>query len=310
MELRQLRYFVTLADELHFVRAAARAHIVQSDLSQQLQRLERELGVRLIDRDTHHVKLTRAGQAFLVEARQIIAHVDRAAEAAKGRTRTTSTLLVGVGDPSYDTMPQILCRTQDRRPDLAIHQVEVGVPQQLEMLQDARLDVGFGRAARIPDSVAAELVRLDPLGVLVPEDHMLTALPSVPLSTLAEEWLLLADEERAPEFNEFTRELCRSVGFIPVYYRGSVGSVRGAHDLVAQGRCLFCVPSSCAHAPPGVIWKLLTEPEAWYPWSLMWRAGDRTHGVRAIVAAARSLSAEMEWLEPGQRYDPRGTLPQ
>ena len=309
MELRQLRYFVTLADELHFGRAAARAHIVQSALSQQLKRLERELGVRLIDRDTHHVKLTQAGQAFLVEARQIIAHVDRAAEAAKGRTRTASTLLVGVGDPSYDTMPQILRRAQDRRPDLVIHQVEVGVPQQVVMLRDARLDVGFGRAAQLPNSVAAELVRLDPLGVLLPADHKLTALPSVPLPTLAEEPLLLADDERAPEFNEFNRELCRSAGFIPAYYRGSVGSLRSASDLVAQGRCLFCVPSS-ADVPPGVVWKPLTEPKAWYPWSLMWRAGDRTRGVRAIVAAARSLSAELEWLEPGQRYDPRGTLPQ
>lgn len=310
MELRQLRYFVTLADELHFGRAAARAHIVQSALSQQLKRLERELGVRLIDRDTHHVKLTQAGQAFLVEVRQIIAHVDRAAEAAQGKTRTVSTLLVGVGDSSYDTMPQILRRAQDSRPDLAIHRVEVGVPQQVEMLRDARLDVGFGRAARLPTSLAAELVRLDPLGILLPADHMLTALPSVPLPTLAEERLLLADDERAPEFNEFIRELCRSAGFIPVYYRGSVGSVRGAHDLVAQGRCLFCVPSSCTDSPPGVVWKPLTEPKAWYPWSLMWRAGDHTEGLRALVAAARSLSSKLEWLEPGQGYDPRGTLPQ
>ena len=83
MELRQLRYFVTLAEELHFGRAAAREHIVQSALSQQLQRLERELGVRLLDRSTHHVALTAAGAAFLVEARQIIAHVDRAARVAR-----------------------------------------------------------------------------------------------------------------------------------------------------------------------------------------------------------------------------------
>lgn len=310
MELRQLHYFVTLADELHFGRAAAKEHIVQSALSQQLQRLERELGVRLVDRDTHHVKLTQAGQAFLVEARQIIAHVALAAEVAKGRTGTASALRVGVGDPSYDTMPQILRQAHDRRPDVVFHQVEAGVPQQVEMLQDARLDIGFGRAARLPSSLAAELVRLDPLGVLLPEGHMLAALPSVPLSTLAGERLLLADEERAPEFNDFIRELCRSSGFIPFYHRGSIGSVRGAHDLIAQGRCLFCVPSSCAYAPPGVMWKLLTEPLAWYPWSLMWRAGDGTHGVRAIVTAARNLSAEMEWLEPGQRYDPRGTLPQ
>jgi DNA-binding transcriptional LysR family regulator len=72
VELRQLRYFVTLAEELHFGRAAEREHIVQSALSQQLQRLERELGVRLLERNTHHVGLTAAGAIFLVEARQIL----------------------------------------------------------------------------------------------------------------------------------------------------------------------------------------------------------------------------------------------
>lgn len=81
MELRQLRYFVVLAEELHFGRAAAREHIVQSALSQQVQRLERELGVRLLERSTHHVALTAAGAAFLAEAQQILTHVDRAASA-------------------------------------------------------------------------------------------------------------------------------------------------------------------------------------------------------------------------------------
>ena len=83
MELPQLRYFVTLAEELHFGRAAPREHMVQSALSQQLQRLERELGVLLLDRTTHHVELTPAGSAFLIEARQILAQVDRAALAAR-----------------------------------------------------------------------------------------------------------------------------------------------------------------------------------------------------------------------------------
>ena len=83
VELRQLRYFVTLAEELHFGRAAEREHIVQSALSQQVQRLERELGVRLLERSTHHVSLTAAGAVFLVEARQILAHVDRAAGVAR-----------------------------------------------------------------------------------------------------------------------------------------------------------------------------------------------------------------------------------
>ena len=84
MELRQLRYFVTLAEDLHFGRAAAREHIVQSALSQQIQRLERELGTTLVDRSTHHVRLTTAGQTLLVEARQILTHVEQASAAIGG----------------------------------------------------------------------------------------------------------------------------------------------------------------------------------------------------------------------------------
>src|SRR6201986_621947 len=98
VELRQLRYFVTLAEELHFGRAAEREHIVQSPLSQQVQRLERELGVRLLERSTPHVSLTAAGVAFLVEARQILAHVDRAALAARSAAATSAPLRVGIID--------------------------------------------------------------------------------------------------------------------------------------------------------------------------------------------------------------------
>jgi hypothetical protein len=126
MELRQLRYFVTLAEELHFGRAAARKHTVQSALSQQLQRLERELGVLLLDRTTHHVELTRAGSAFLIEARQILAHVDWAAVAAQDVASSAVIMRVGVVDASYDSMPQILRDVQQQYPELEIHQVEAG----------------------------------------------------------------------------------------------------------------------------------------------------------------------------------------
>src|SRR6202030_2744283 len=114
MELRQLRYFVTLAEELHFGRAAGREHIVQSALSQQVQRLERELGVRLLERSTHHVALTAAGAAFLAEAQQILAHVDRAAHVARNATVASPALRVGIIDASYDSMPQILHEAQAR----------------------------------------------------------------------------------------------------------------------------------------------------------------------------------------------------
>ena len=185
MELRQLRYFVTLAEELHFGRAAAREHIVQSPLSQQLQRLGRELGVLLLDRTTHHVELTPVGSALLVEARQILEHVNRALAAAQRAGSSTPVLRVGVVDPSYDSMPQILRQKQEKYPELEIRQVEAGAPEQFRQLASGRLNVGIGRVSLVPPEVISELFRLDPLGMLVPEGHRLAASQEVPVAKLA-----------------------------------------------------------------------------------------------------------------------------
>jgi DNA-binding transcriptional LysR family regulator len=296
MELRQLRYFVTLAEELHFGRAAEREHIVQSALSQQVQRLERELSVRLLERSTHHVALTAAGAAFLAEARQVLAQVGRAAEAARRAAGAGAPLRVGIIDSSYDSMPQILHEVQARSPGLVIHQVEASVPEQYQQLTDGRLDVGIGRAALAPPQIASLLFRQDPLGVLVPTGHPFAGLDGVSVSELAREPLLLAEEAQAPEFNQFTVEMCRAAGFTPTVYRGTVESIRAAADLVAQGRCLYCVPSSCIAALPGTTWRPLTGPASAYPWSVLWRAADDSALVRAVVGCARAMSGRLGWL--------------
>jgi DNA-binding transcriptional LysR family regulator len=296
VELRQLRYFVTLAEELHFGRAAEREHIVQSALSQQVQRLERELGVRLLERSTHRVSVTPSGAVFLVEARQILAHVDRAAEAARRAVGASATLRVGIIDSSYNSMPQILHEVQARYPGLVINQVEVSVPEQYQQLADGRLDVGVGRATFAPPQIASLLFRQDLLGVLVPTGHRFADLEDVPVAVLAQEPLLLAEEARAPEFNQFTVEMCRAAGFTPTVYAGTVESSRAAADLVAMGRCLYCVPSSCISALPGTIWRPLTDPASHYPWSVLWRAADDSGHVRAVVNCARSMSRRLGWL--------------
>ncbi len=277
-------------------------------MSQQLQRLERELGVLLLERTTHHVRLTPAGSAFLVEARQILAHVDRAAVAAQRAARSAPSLRVGVVDASYDSMPQILREVRERYPDLEIHQVEAGVPSSSRCWRLGRLDVGLGRASLAPPEVASELFRLDPLGVVVPEGHPFAALAGVPVGQLAAEPLLLAEEERAPEFNQFVIELCRSVGFTPTVFHGTVESIRAGLDLVAQGLCVVCVPSSCTSSRlPGTVWRPLVEPPSRYPWSVLWRSNDHSEHVQAVVECARSLSQELDWMESHRPTHPLRT---
>ena len=252
MEFRQLRFFVTLSEELHFGRAAAREHIAQSALSQQIQRLERELGVKLLDRSTHHVALTKAGAAFLGEAKQILASASRAVATARQAGDPVPVLQVGIVDAGYNSMPQILRAVQERFPDLEIHQVEACVPDQFGFLADGRIDVGFGRASQAPADVASELVRLDPLGVLVTDSQPSRAGRPCRWRCSLKSHCCSPQTGGRRSPNPFVSELCRSAGFVPTLYRGSVQSIRGAADLIDQGRCLACVPASYASEYPGI----------------------------------------------------------
>ena len=309
MELRQLRYVVRLAEELNFGRAAAREHIVQSALSQQIQRLEKELGVVLVDRNTHRVDLTLAGEAFVSEARLILDHVQRAASAAQNAAGSEGALRVAVGDASMDSMPQILRNVQYNHPRLTIHRIEASVSAQCRMLATGKLDVGVGRASHAPPDVASEVFRLDPLRLLVPTGHRLSALKAVPVRDLAGVCLLLGEPGRSPEFDEFVIELCRGVGFNPRAASGSAQSVRAAADLVVQGHCLLFVPSSCDLRAEGLLWRPVVEPVARYPWSLLWRAGDESEAVAAVRESARVLAAKLGWLDSGDAASPGAPVP-
>jgi LysR substrate binding domain len=149
-----------------------------------------------------------------------------------------------------------------------------------------------GLRAAVPPGLATTM----PAGVLVPHGHRLAGLDAIPVAILAEEPLLLAEEARAPEFNQFTVEMCRAAGFTPTVHEGTVESIRAAAGLVAQGRGLYCVPSSCISALPGTTWRPLTEPASYNPWSVLWRATEVSGHVHAVVSCARTMSRRPGWL--------------
>jgi len=296
MELRQLHYFVTLAEELHFGRAAAREHVVPSALSQQIQRLERELGVVLVERNTHHVRLTRPGSVLLAQARGVLGGVERAVIATQRADASAAVARVAIGDASLDSMPQVLRHVQHNNPELVIHRIEASVPDQYRMLQEARLDIGVGRATHAPAGVASEVFRYDALGVLLAETHRLARADSVAVTRLAGELLLFAEPAHAPEFNDFVLRMCADAGFRPRRFHGSVQSVRAAAELVGQQRCVLLVPRSCDLLMRGIRWLPLVDPMVRYPWSLLWRNGDDSGPTRAVLDGARALSRKLGWL--------------
>jgi DNA-binding transcriptional LysR family regulator len=290
MEVRQLRYFVAVAEELHFGRAAEREHIVQSALSQQIRLLEREIGVRLLDRNTHQVALTRAGAAFLEEARLLLVRLIRATVIAQRAASEPHVFRVATTDSSYELMPPILEQVQAVDPEVEVHQLEAVVSQQYEMLSSGELDVGIGFASLAPENIASRVYREDPLGVLVSKGHRLADERRIRVSDLEGESLLFGPTGWVPEYDHLIQQMCREAGFSPTPYRGRVQSLNAGVTLVRTADCALCTPMSDWRASQGVRWIPLVDPSVVYPWSLLWRVDDNSPLVDRFIATARRLA--------------------
>ena len=200
MELRHLRYFVVVAEELHFRRAAERLHMSQPPLSQQIRALEEEVGATLLLRNQRRVELTAAGVVFLERARQILADVEDAARQARRVQRgEVGRLAVGfVGSAMYSFVPDLLRRFGEHAPDVTLRLHEMGTTEQLRQLEDGRLDVGFLRAARSRPELKIEIVAEEPVIVALPDLHPLAAKPRLTLADLEGQPLILLTTAVAP----------------------------------------------------------------------------------------------------------------
>ena len=175
MELRHLRYFVVVAEELHFRRAAERLHMSQPPLSQQIRQLEEEIGATLLLRNQRQVELTAAGQAFFIRAREILDAVEDAARQARRVQRgEVGRLAVGfVGSAMYSFVPELLRTFRDHAPDITLRLHELGTSEQLRQLEDGRLDVGFIRVPRARPELKIETVVEEPVVAALPDAHPL-----------------------------------------------------------------------------------------------------------------------------------------
>src|SRR4051795_5181142 len=189
MELRHLRYFVAVAEELHFRRAAERLHMSQPPLSQQIRQLEEEVGAQLLLRNQHRVELTASGAAFLERAREILDAVEDAARQARRVQRgEVGRLAVGfVGSAMYSFVPELLRAFREHAPDIALRLHERGTTEQLRQLDDGRLDVGFLRTPGRWPGLSFETVLEEQVVVAMPDVHPLAQRPIVRLSDLTGE---------------------------------------------------------------------------------------------------------------------------
>ncbi|GCE44860.1 hypothetical protein Rhow_000486 [Rhodococcus wratislaviensis] len=201
MEFRHLVSFITIAEDLHFGKAAARLHLTQPSLSAHLQKLEKSLGVRLVARTSHEVKLTAAGREFEVQARLIVAQMDKAAQIARATADGRSgTLNIGYNMPaSRHVLPSALARMSAAHPDVVVSLWERRTGPQLDDLADGGLDVAlvYGHP-RTAEFRYRRVLRNVPLVAVVGEGHSWAGRPGVPFAELASQPCVMFAREQCP----------------------------------------------------------------------------------------------------------------
>lgn len=275
MELRHLRYFVAVAEELHFGRAAKRLHIVQPTLSAQIQRLEEEVGARLLYRTKRTVRLTEAGRAFLEEAYLALEHSEKALQAAR---RTASgeigLLAIGlVGSATYSVVTEVLSLYGKRFPGVQLAPREINTSDQISELQEGNIQIGFLRppADFAPGDLEIEPFVKEPMMAVLPRDHPLTNLRTVPLAALSGEAFVLPSSEREPGFCEQVTQACQEAGFIPSIEQ-EVSEMQVGLGLNAAGRYVGLLPASARNIKAtGIVFKRLAKPVPMMTLYIAWR---------------------------------------
>jgi DNA-binding transcriptional LysR family regulator len=277
MELRQLYYFVAVAEELHFGRAARRLNISQPPLSMQIRKLEDELNVRLFKRTSRCVELTEAGQFFLNEVRRILDNIDSAINIAKEAARgSIGKLSVGFVGPAIDTfLPDIIQTFRLQNPGIVLTLSESGTNEQIEALKVGRIQVGFARIYQhVLKDICSEVIWQEPYVLALPESHPFAAGGEIALSELKGQPMIMYPRIMQPSLYDSILRCCEVAGFKPKVLQ----EARTKHTtiaLVAAGLGAAIVPeSSRMLRSEGVIYLPIKDYLPVVEISMIWKAGD------------------------------------
>jgi DNA-binding transcriptional LysR family regulator len=301
MELRQLKYFVAVAEELHFRRAAERLHIAQPAISKQLLNLERELGVQLFYRDKRQVRLTNAGRLFLEEAKKVLEHTERAMEVASSAAKgEIGQLTVGFVSPATLTiLPRTIKVFQEHYPGVGLELCRLTTAEQIEALHDGRIQVGFAREPVLyeGDTLDSKIVLREPLVVAMPEAHPFSTEPQLSLSRLANEPFMMFSRPGEPGLYEKYMQVFRSAGFTPKKVVKDTPHIQAILGFVAEGLGLMLMPACLQKlGRSGVVFRKLQDPSPEVDLVAIWRRGDNLPVLQnflgVIDEVSRSYSAD------------------
>ncbi|MBS0847285.1 LysR family transcriptional regulator [Citrobacter sp. JGM124] len=274
IELRHLRYFVAVAEELHFGHAAERLRISQPPLSHQIQMLETQIGARLLARTNRSVALTPAGQQFLVDARQILSLVDDAASrAARLHQGRSGELKIGFTSsaPFIKTVSESLSTFRRLYPDVKILMREMNTREQITPLSEGELELGLMRNTKLPDNLEWRQILREPLRALVHRLHPLAGCTSISLTQLSREPFVFFDSRVGTGLYEDILGLLQRHNISP-YITQEVGEAMTIISLVSAGLGVSILPASFQRVRlSDVVWLPIEEPDArselWLVWA-------------------------------------------
>lgn len=290
LELRHLRYFCLVADELHFGRAAARLAVSQPALSVQIRQLEEMVGAKLFERHTRAVALTDAGRVLEEAARRILRDVDAALEATRqAHAGEVGVLRVGFGPTLMLSTPAHVVRSyRVRYPNVRVDLRELATSEQVEALLRGDLDVGFVRGAEADPRLHVEPFAREPLVIAVNRDHPCARQPRVRVGDLAGDPWVLFPRTIAPQFHDQVIDLCRAAGFTPHVVQ-ETREVHTTVGLVGAGVGVTIVPETVRRmSGTDVVFKAI--PRASIRLSIVRPSGPPRPVVEAFLGVARKAS--------------------
>lgn len=296
-----MRYFVAVADERNFTRAARRLGIAQSPLSQQIRGLEREVGVQLLSRTTRSVTLTQAGEAFYERARRVLGLADEAIEASRKAARGhLGRLSIGfTSSATFELLPRLARTYADRYPDvtLEVHS-DLTTPEQTAALLTGRLSVGVLRPPVVAEGLAVETIRREPLVVLLANRHPRTVDREIDLADLSDEWFISQQANPPTTMHQVLINSCQAAGFVPKV-RETVGGSAALLALVAGDMGIALGPYSLRHMNiDGVTFRPLRSPAVTISLALAYRKANVSPLVREFLETARAIVRSRMSVEP------------
>jgi DNA-binding transcriptional LysR family regulator len=295
VELRQLRYFVTVAEELHFGRAAERLHIVQPAVSQQIRRLERSLGVSLLSRTTRSVSLTEAGQRFLPQARSVLAAAERAVDSVLEFRPAGGLVRLGTSEGLGDRLNGLLSAFARLAPSTSLELLHAPTLQRLQRVRDGSLDATIVRGSWPSPGLDFTPLWMDEVLVALPASHPLASLPVVPVASLASLPARLSPPSRNQPLYDLVISSCREAGFEPVLGPDftTAQDTLGTLDFGRPHWTVFYRAHANLLPVPGVVFRPLRDPSPRMQTYLATPSDRRlTPELVALIEAARETPAD------------------